>query len=163
MIMRESFLKGLGFGVTSGVVTTVGLLMGLAASTQAIIPVVSGILIIAVADSLSDSFGIYVEEESTNGNSLAQIKEAAYATFVAKFFVAISFISFFIFFPLKLAVFISVIWGLTLSGIFSLYLAGIKGKKRIPFALTHVALTLFVILLSHYIGTFINVFFTIYG
>ncbi len=158
--MRESVLKGISFGITSGVVTTVGLLMGLAASTNAVLPVISGILIIAVADALSDSFGIFVEEESS-GVSIKSMREAAAATFLAKFFVALSFISFFIFFPLDLAVLCSVIWGVFLSGTFSLYLAKIKNQKKLPFALSHIALTLIVIFLSHYLGKLISWLFTV--
>ena len=51
--------KGLGFGLTSGVITTLGLIVGLHAGFQSKAVVIGGILTIAIADAL----GIHPSEE----------------------------------------------------------------------------------------------------
>jgi len=55
---------GLFFGATSGVITTLGLITGLNAGTRSITAVLGGILVIAVADSMSDALGIHLAEEA---------------------------------------------------------------------------------------------------
>jgi len=45
--------SGLSFGVTSGVITTFGLMIGLYSGTNSRLAVVGGILIIAFADAFS--------------------------------------------------------------------------------------------------------------
>ena len=43
--------KGIGFGLTSGIITTIGTMVGLAEGTGLKIAVVGGILTVAVADA----------------------------------------------------------------------------------------------------------------
>lgn len=64
--MKHSWKVGFCFGLTPGIITTLGLMMGLYSGTQDRVVVIGGILIIAIADSLSDAFGIHVSEESEN-------------------------------------------------------------------------------------------------
>ena len=49
--MKRSIRKGLGFGLNSGVITTLGMMVGLSASTQSRIAVIGGIIAIAIADA----------------------------------------------------------------------------------------------------------------
>ena len=52
---NSSFKIGFGFGLASGVITTLGLMIGLFASTHSRVVVLGGILTIAIADSCSDA------------------------------------------------------------------------------------------------------------
>jgi vacuolar iron transporter family protein len=89
--MRHSLRTGLSFGLTSGVITTLGLMVGLRSGSQSASVVLGGILTIAVADSLSDALGIHVAEESKNHGSQVHVWEATLATFAAKFLIAGTF------------------------------------------------------------------------
>ena len=62
--MKLSIKKGLGFGLTSGIITTLGMMVGLHSSTHSDKVVIGGILIIAVADAMSDALGIHISEET---------------------------------------------------------------------------------------------------
>lgn len=62
--MKISIRKGLGFSLTSGIITTLGLIIGLNAGTGSKIVIIGGILTIAIADALSDSLGVHMSEES---------------------------------------------------------------------------------------------------
>jgi hypothetical protein len=53
--MKESLKTGITFGLTSGTITTQGLMIGLYSGTNSRGVVIGGILTIAIADSLSDA------------------------------------------------------------------------------------------------------------
>jgi len=90
--MKHSFKVGFSFGLTSGIITTLGLMVGLNSSTHSRLVVIGGILTIAIADSLSDAMGIHVSEESENRHTTKEIWESTLCTFFCKFIVASSFI-----------------------------------------------------------------------
>lgn len=58
--MRTSWKTGISFGLTSGVITTLGLMAGLYSGTHSRAIVIGGILTIAIADAMSDALGIHV-------------------------------------------------------------------------------------------------------
>ena len=64
--MKHSIKVGFSFSLTSGIVTTLGLMVGLNSSTNSKLAVVGGILTIAIPDALSDARGIHVTEEVQN-------------------------------------------------------------------------------------------------
>jgi VIT1/CCC1 family predicted Fe2+/Mn2+ transporter len=108
--MKESFKRGLSFGITSGIITTLGLIVGLNSGTRMKLAVIGGILTIAIADAFSDALGIHVSEESLRRNSQKAIWEATIMTFITKFIIAITFVLPFLFFELNESVIISILW-----------------------------------------------------
>jgi len=63
---RHTLRVRFSFGLTSGVITTLRLMMGLYSGTHSRLTVIAGILTIALADSLFDAAGIHLSEESEN-------------------------------------------------------------------------------------------------
>ncbi len=55
LLKNKGARTGVFFGATSGVITTVGLIAGLYAGTESVVAVLGGILVIAVADAMSDA------------------------------------------------------------------------------------------------------------
>ena len=53
--MEHSFRVGMSFGLTSGIITTLGLIVGLHSGTHSKLAVIGGILTIAMADAFSDA------------------------------------------------------------------------------------------------------------
>ena len=102
--MKSSFKTGVSFGLTSGVITTLGLLVGLHAGTHSRTAVLGGILTIAVADALSDALGIHITEEANRRGSTAHVWESTAATFTVKFISAASFALPVLMLPLEQAV-----------------------------------------------------------
>lgn len=80
--MKHSIKVGFSFGLASGIVTTLGLMVGLNSSTNSKLAVVGGILTIAIADALSDAMGIHVTEEVQNKYSEKEIWESTFTTFL---------------------------------------------------------------------------------
>lgn len=154
--MKLSIKKGFSFGLTSGVITTLGLIVGLNAGTHSRLVVVNGILVIAITDALSDALGIHIAEEFENRNSTQQVWASTFATFLFKFIFALTFIIPIIIFPLALAIIISVIWGLFLIALFSFFIAKQKNVRPGKIILEHVVLAIFVVIMTHYIGHWIG-------
>jgi VIT1/CCC1 family predicted Fe2+/Mn2+ transporter len=153
--VKRSIKKGFGFGLTSGVITTLGMMVGLNASTQSKIAVIGGIIAIAIADAFSDAVGIHIAEESENRHGSREIWEATLSTFVSKFFFALTFIVPVCVFRLHVAIWLSIVWGLTLIIIFSYHMATQQGVKPHKVVLEHVAIVVLVIIITHYVGKWI--------
>jgi VIT1/CCC1 family predicted Fe2+/Mn2+ transporter len=154
--MRQSVKTGLSFGLTSGVITTLGLLVGLHAGTHSRVAVIGGIVTIALADALSDAMGIHIAEESKNNGTELEIWEATIATFAAKFVIAMSFVVPIILLPLDRAVIASVGWGLGLLTLLSYGLA--KAQQIAPWKVIaeHGAITILVVAATHFLGEWIH-------
>lgn len=158
--MRLSLKTGFSFGLTSGIVTTLGLIVGLHAGTHSKIAVVGGILTIAIADAFSDALGIHVSQESQNRHSSRSIWEATVATFLSKFVFALTFVAPLLFFELAKAILISVVWGLSILSIFSFVIA--KQQKENPWkvVIEHLVIGLVVVLITHFVGDWIATVFS---
>lgn len=158
--MRTSWKTGLSFGLTSGVITTLGLMVGLHSGTHSRAIVIGGIVTIAIADAMSDALGIHVSEESKNSSPARQIWEATVATFVAKFVIALTFVLPVWVAPLDRAILISVIWGLLLLAGLSLYLARTQGIAPWKVIVEHVVIALCVVALAHAVGDWVQQYVT---
>ncbi len=154
--MKKSLKTGLGFGITSGIITTLGLMVGLNSGTQSVLAVIGGVLTIAIADAFSDALGIHVSKEFENQSSSKEVWESTIITFFSKFFMAIVFVIPIAIFELSLAVKISVVCGITLLALFSYVIAKEKKAKPLPIILEHVSIAVLVITISQFVGSFIR-------
>lgn len=154
--MKHSIKTGFSFGLTSGIITTLGLIVGLHSGTHSKLVVIGGILIIAIADAFSDALGIHVSEESENKHTTKEIWEATFSTFLSKFFFSLTFMVPLLLFQLSIAIIVCVVWGLSLVSIFSFYIA--KGQKVKPWKviIEHLLIALLVITITHYVGDWIG-------
>jgi len=157
--MKDSIKGGLNFGATSGVITTLGLMVGLHSGTHSKLAVVGGVLIIAIADAFSDALGMHLSEESKE-ESIKNIWEATFSTFFAKFFIAITFVFPVLLFPLGTAIIVSIIWGLLLLGILSYVLARAQELNPLAVIGEHLIIALLVVILTHYVGDLIKAAFS---
>jgi len=156
--MKLSVRKGFSFGLVSGIITTLGMLVGLKSGTNSKIIVIGGIIMIAIADAMSDSLGMHISEESSLKNSNKEIWESTFSTFLSKALFALTFIIPVLIFKLDIAVWVSLIWGFSLIAVFSYYLGKkekIDPKKVIA---EHMIITVIVIICTYIIGTWISNF-----
>ncbi|MFC1691066.1 VIT1/CCC1 transporter family protein [Nanoarchaeota archaeon] len=154
--MRLSIRKGFSFGLTSGIITTLGLIVGLHSSTHSKLVIIGGILVIAIADALSDALGIHISEEAENHHTTKEIWESTIATFLSKFVFALTFIVPILLFPLYTAIIVSIIWGLSLIAIFSFYMAKLQKIKPYHVVVEHLVIAVFVIIVTHYVGNLVG-------
>ncbi len=146
---------GLFFGATSGVITTIGLIVGLNSGTRSITAVLGGILVIAVADAMSDALGIHLAEEADPNTDHGHVWAATIMTFLTKFVFSISFAVPLLLLPLTTAVAVSVAWGLFVIVVLSYFLA--KSQDESPFYIIgeHLGIAILVLVFSHYIGVWV--------
>lgn len=145
-------MKGFSFGLASGVITTLGLMVGLNSSTHSGKVVIGGILVIAIADAFSDALGIHISEEAENKHTALEVWEATIGTFVSKFVFSAMFIVPVLFLPLNIAVILSVVWGLLLIGLFSSYMAWQQKVKHYEVIGEHLFIAVLVIIVTHFVG-----------
>ncbi len=153
--MKLSYIKGISFGLTSGIITTLGMMVGLNAGTHSTLAVLGGILTIAIADAFSDALGIHISEESENVHTKGEIWEATLTTFASKLIFALTFVIPVLIFDLKTAIFVSIGWGLFVLGLVSVWIAR---SQKVPIwhvVGEHWAITLLVIFITHNVGHWI--------
>lgn len=156
--MKESFKVGFSFGLTSGAITTMGIMVGLYTGTNSLTVVIGGILTVAFADAFSDALGMHIHEESENEHSPREIWESTLATFCSKLLFSLTFLIPLFIFPIKSAVILSVLWGLNIVAFLSYKMAreqGISPRKAI---LEHVVIAVVVIYITYMVGVWIAEF-----
>ncbi|PKN70366.1 MAG: hypothetical protein CVU54_05810 [Deltaproteobacteria bacterium HGW-Deltaproteobacteria-12] len=153
--MQDSLRTGICFGLTSAVITTLGLMIGLHSGTGSKMVVLGGILTIAIADAFSDALGIHVSEESENIHTTKQIWISTIATFMAKFIFALTFIIPVIFLPLLTAIIVSLVWGLSILTVLSYIIAKAQDERPWKVVGEHVLIAVVVIAITHVVGDWV--------
>jgi VIT1/CCC1 family predicted Fe2+/Mn2+ transporter len=154
--MKDSLRTGVSFGLTSAVITTLGLMVGLQSGTHSKIVVLAGILTIAIADAFSDALGIHVSEEAENKHTAKQIWAATISTFLAKFLFAMTFVLPVILFSLSTAIVISLIWGLSILSLLSYIIAKTQNEPPWKIVAEHLLISIVVIGLTHWVGDWLG-------
>ncbi len=154
--MKHSLRTGITFGMTSGVITTLGLMVGLHSGTHSQIVVLGGILTIAVADACSDALGIHVSEEAENVHTTKQIWGSTIATFLSKFFFALTFAIPILWLPLSTAIIVSLIWGMLVLAVLSYTMAKSQGETPWKTVAEHIAIAILVIVITHLVGDWVS-------
>lgn len=157
--MKTSKKIGVSFGLTSGIITTLGLIVGMNSATHSKTIIIGAIITIAIADAMSDALGIHVAQESQKKVSHKKAWESTTYTFITKFITALTFIIPVYFLEISQAIIVSIIWGLTLLSIFSYKIAKSKKTKPSKVIAEHIAIAIIVIILTHYVGELINLIF----
>ena len=159
ILRNKGARTGIFFGATSGVITTLGLIVGLHAGTQSLIAVLGGILVVAVADAASDAMGIHLAQEADPDSTHDHIWAATIWTFVTKLVVALTFALPLLWLPLQTAVIVCVSWGLLVITLLSAYLAHVKRVKALHVITEHLGIAIVVITVSYFIGIWVRTSF----
>ena len=154
--MKRAFKIGFSFGLPSGIVTTLGLMVGLNSITQSRLVVIGGILTIALADSFSDAMGMHFAQESDNTLTHIDVWKSTLFTLLSKFIFSSIFIIPVLFLCLHKAILISILVGLFLIFVISLILARKRNDNPLKVITEHIAITIFVIFITHHIGEFVS-------
>jgi VIT1/CCC1 family predicted Fe2+/Mn2+ transporter len=154
--MKHSIKTGISFGLTSGTITTLGLMVGLHSGTHSRLVVIGGILTIAIADAFSDALGIHMSEEAENKHTDREIWESTICTFISKFFFALTFMIPVFLFQLETAIVVSVAWGLCILGLVSWSVAKEQRTKPWKVVVEHLSIAGAVIVITHYVGDWIS-------
>ena len=147
---------GLTFGVTSGVITTLGLMVGLHSGTNSKLAVIGGILTIAIADAFSDALGIHISEESEGRHASKEIWESTLFTFSSKLAFALTFLIPVLLLELWTAVVVGIVWGLLVISLLSYRIAREQKGSSWKVVSEHLIVALVVIVAAHYVGDWLS-------
>lgn len=153
--LNHSIKTGLSFGLTSGIVTSLGLMVGLFSGTHSKLAVLGGLLTIAVADAFSDAMGIHVAEETEGIHGPKEIWQATLVTFLGKFIFSLTFVLPVLLFSLATAVTVSIVWGFSLLSLFSWKIARSQKRKPWQLIIEHLLVAAFVVVVTHFLGRWI--------
>jgi len=148
-------LNKFSLGGTAAIITSMGLIAGLNYGEHAKVSVIGGLLIIAIADNISDSFGIHVYKESETSDE-KEVFSITIGNFLVRLLLSLSFVALVMILPTDLVFYFATIWGLLLLTILSYYISEIKKGSRLKEILIHLAVAIIVVVASKYIGLIIS-------
>ena len=159
-MLKHSLKVGASFGTASGVITTLGLMVGLHSGTNSKLAVIGGLITIAIADSFSDALGIHIAEEAEDEHTTKQVWAATISTFLAKFIFALTFLVPVLMFDLSTAILVSVAWGLSVVTALSYVIA--REQKVSPWKaiFEHLVIAILVVAITHYVGDWVALKFS---
>lgn len=135
------------FGATSAVITGLAVIVGFSGTANAKVSMLSALLLIAIADNISDSFGIHVHQECQS-ESVREVRRATFTNFVVRLLVVGVFVLMVLFLPSMLSLVLSMVFGLIVIGLLSYHIA--KEQKANPYKVIgqHLLLTVVVMVAS---------------
>ena len=136
--------KYFSFGATSAVLTGLAVIVGLSGTVNPVVSIITALTIIAIADNVSDSFGIHVHQESQK-ESAKEVRKTTIANFATRVLVVSIFILFVIFLPMKFAVVLSIFFGLAVISFISYFIAKEQEAAPQKMVLRHLLLAVLVI------------------
>ena len=140
-------ISNYSFGSTSAVITSLAIIISCDTNNVSKIGVIGSLLVIALADNISDSLGIHIYQEG----ELMPLRKVWKSTFI-NFFARILVISTFIFcvvvFPPMVAIILSLLYGFSVLTILSYLIAKKRNLKPSKTIVHHLAITIGVLILS---------------
>jgi hypothetical protein len=147
-------LRTVSFGVASATVTSMGLIVGLGAAAAAKAIILSGLLIVALADNLTGSLSLHVYQEAERLNGRAAF-QATLTNFGARVLVALTFVVIVLVLPAPYAGTVALGWGVLLLATLSYLVAGAREVHPWPVVGKHLGIVALVIGVSRVIGAWI--------
>jgi VIT1/CCC1 family predicted Fe2+/Mn2+ transporter len=141
-------------GATAAIITSMGLIAGLTQGIGEKSNIITGLLIIAIADNISDSFSIHMYKES-EGASKKEINSSTIGNFITRFIIAFSFVLIIFFLPPFTAFIVSSIYGLVLLAILSYLISQHKESQPFREVAWHLVIAILVIAGSKLLGSLI--------
>ena len=140
--------KYYSFGATSAVITGLAVIVGLSRTANPVIGITTALVVIAIADNISDSFGIHVHQESQK-ESVKEVRKTTLTNFATRVAVVSVFILLVILLPMKAAVPLSIFFGMAVISTISYFIA--KEQKAKPYRVVsqHLLITVLVIVGSY--------------
>jgi VIT1/CCC1 family predicted Fe2+/Mn2+ transporter len=147
-------VRNVSFGGAAALVTSMGLIVGLNAATAVRGVVIGSLLIVGLADNLTDALSVHIYQESENLPE-RQALRTTIANFSARLGVCLSFIVIVALLPAGTAVVVSVAWGFLLLAGLTYMLARTRRVRALPEIFRHVSVAVIVIASSKAIGAWV--------
>ncbi|HUJ01001.1 MAG TPA: hypothetical protein VLY46_12230 [Usitatibacter sp.] len=145
----------ISFGGTSATVTSMGLILGLEAAGASRQSIVAALLIVAIADNLTDSLSVHIYQEAER-----LPERSAFLSTVANFFtrlaISLTFVAGAAMLPARLIATIAVAWGFVLLAFLTRQIALARGAPVAIEVGKHVVVASVVLVVSRVLGGWIG-------
>ena len=148
-------LRQVSFGSPAALVTSMALIVGLDAATATKAAVVGGLLIIGIADNLTDSLSVHIYQEAERLSQRRALRTTV-SNYFARLTVSASFALLFVLFPTSIAIYVCLIWGFFLLSGLSYLLAKARQVRAFPEIYKHAGIAVVVIIVSTAIGLLVR-------
>jgi hypothetical protein len=159
-IMNTSLRQGMIFGANSGIITTVGLITGLVQTTITKHYLIISVVSLAIADSISESYGMYISKKAELVKDDSQNPIYAFiGLLIMKFIVVMSFLLPFLFtkeLTFYKNMYWVVGWGLFLVAIVDYNISILRNESFISYFLQHLVVLSMVVYLTRYFARLIT-------
>ena len=151
---RRGRLRRVSFGSTSAVVTSIGLVVGFATTGTSRATLVASLLIVGIADNLSDSLSIHLYQES-EGLEPHEAFVSTVTNFLTRLTITATFVALAVTLKDWALIICATAWGLVVLGMLTVSLAHERNAPVGRELIRHFAIAAVVIALSRAIGTLV--------
>jgi VIT1/CCC1 family predicted Fe2+/Mn2+ transporter len=144
-------ISRISYGGTAAIVTSMALITGLNTVGTGKSTFITALLIVALADNITDSLSIHIYQESERLDE----REAFIGTlsnFTTRLLGSLSFVLIVIAFPPKVVVLGSIVWGNLLLGVLTYFLARERNVRVLPEVIKHLVVAAIAIIISKLIA-----------
>jgi hypothetical protein len=149
------YLKKISFGGTAAIITNMALITGLQTAAASKKSIIASLLIIAIADNLTDSLSVHLYQESED-MELREAFSVTVSNYFTRLLVSLSFIGLIAVLELPLAILCSLVWGTFLLCLLTFLLARQRGLRLWEEIVKHLLGAAVVILLAKAIGYWLS-------
>ena len=142
------------FGATASIITNLAMIVGFRTGTDPKSTIISGILVVALADNISDSLAIHIHQEAS-GLAIKEVWFSTFVNFLTRILISMTFMGIILLCPIKVAVLLSIIWGLFILAYVSYTIAEDRKTSALSVISEHLLIAIAVIFFSNYLGEFI--------
>ena len=150
-------LPNISFGAVSAIVTSVGLITGFQAAGISKSTILAGLLIVGIADNLTDSLSIHVYQESENLDG-ARAFRATLVNFATRLLIALTFSLLVLTLSGTGAILASIVWGALLLSTVTWLVARSRNVNTFYEITKHIAVAGLVIVASRAIGELVSMY-----
>ena len=143
------------FGATSAILTSLAIIVGLGGAANPKMSIVAALMVLAVADNISDSLGIHVYRESQfkdhRGNRIHTVSNYLARLLITRIFVLLVW-----FLPMQAALISSLVIGMLLLCILSYFIAIYHNSSPLWEIAEHLGIAVIVLVASSFLGQLIR-------
>jgi hypothetical protein len=144
-------LRRLSFGGPAAIVTSMALIVGLGTATAGKAAIIGSLLVIGLADNLTDSLSVHIYQEAER-MAHRQALRTTVANYIARMTVTASFVLLVLLLPMQTAAFAAMAWGVFLLSGLTYLLAKARQVSVTGEIVKHAGVALGVIVISKAIG-----------
>lgn len=153
-------LSRFSFGITSAIITSLALIVGLDQVSDPKMSIIGALMLLAIADNISDSLGIHIYRESQATGAENNARVYTISNFLTRLTVTLIFVLIVALLPIYYAVILSLTLGLMFLSLLSYMIAVHKKTNPYTEVIQHVGVAVAVITISHFMGQIIMTIFS---